>query len=112
MSSPTITPWVVGNWKMNPMHADALQLIEEFKPYPISHDIGRHTSEIFLDEINNIMINYDPECSYDEKMKEIMNNFINHEMYFVLGETSPNGYDRKIHYRYRTDKNTNNKGCL
>lgn len=31
MSTPTITPWVVGNWKMNPMHADALQLIEEFK---------------------------------------------------------------------------------
>ena len=85
------------------------KLIEEFKPYPISHDIGRHTSEIFLDEINNIMINYDPECSYDEKMKEIMNNFINHEMYFVLGETSPNGYDRKKYYKYRTDKKTNNK---
>lgn len=85
------------------------KLIKEFKPYPVSHDIGRYTSEIFLDEINNIMINYDPECFYDEKMKEIMNNFINHEMYFVLGETSPNGYDRKIHYRYRTDKNTNNK---
>ncbi|MGJ8758673.1 triose-phosphate isomerase [Acinetobacter sp. HC8-3S] len=31
MSSSTITPWVVGNWKLNPMRADALQLIEEFK---------------------------------------------------------------------------------
>ena len=31
MSNSTITPWVVGNWKMNPMHADALKLIEEFK---------------------------------------------------------------------------------
>jgi triosephosphate isomerase len=31
MSNSTITPWVVGNWKMNPMHADAFQLIEEFK---------------------------------------------------------------------------------
>ena len=31
MSSSTITPWVIGNWKMNPMHASAFQLIEEFK---------------------------------------------------------------------------------
>lgn len=31
MSNSTITPWVVGNWKMNPMHANAFQLIEEFK---------------------------------------------------------------------------------
>ena len=31
MSVSTITPWVVGNWKMNPKHADALQLIKEFK---------------------------------------------------------------------------------
>ncbi|MBH2030973.1 MAG: triose-phosphate isomerase [Moraxellaceae bacterium] len=31
MLSSTITPWVVGNWKMNPMQADAFQLIEEFK---------------------------------------------------------------------------------
>lgn len=31
MSGPTITPWVVGNWKMNPMRANANQLIEEFK---------------------------------------------------------------------------------
>lgn len=31
MSGSTITPWVVGNWKMNPMRANANQLIEEFK---------------------------------------------------------------------------------
>lgn len=31
MSATTIKPWVVGNWKMNPMHADAQQLISEFK---------------------------------------------------------------------------------
>ncbi|ENU31590.1 MULTISPECIES: triose-phosphate isomerase [unclassified Acinetobacter] len=31
MSNSTITPWVVGNWKMNPMHANAFQLIQEFK---------------------------------------------------------------------------------
>lgn len=31
MSGSTITPWVVGNWKMNPMRANAKQLIEEFK---------------------------------------------------------------------------------
>ncbi|EPF75507.1 triosephosphate isomerase [Acinetobacter gyllenbergii] len=31
MSNSSITPWVVGNWKMNPMHANAFQLVEEFK---------------------------------------------------------------------------------
>ena len=31
MSATTIKPWVVGNWKMNPMRADAQQLISEFK---------------------------------------------------------------------------------
>lgn len=31
MSNSTITPWVVGNWKMNPMHANAFQLVEQFK---------------------------------------------------------------------------------
>ncbi len=31
MSGPAITPWVVGNWKMNPMRADAKQLVQELK---------------------------------------------------------------------------------
>ena len=31
MSNSTITPWVVGNWKMNPMHANAFQLVQEFQ---------------------------------------------------------------------------------
>lgn len=31
MSGSAITPWVVGNWKMNPMQADAKQLVNEFK---------------------------------------------------------------------------------
>lgn len=31
MSGSTITPWVVGNWKMNPMQADASVLLQEFK---------------------------------------------------------------------------------
>lgn len=31
MSGSTITPWVVGNWKMHPMQADAQQLIEKLK---------------------------------------------------------------------------------
>jgi triosephosphate isomerase (TIM) len=31
MSGSTITPWVVGNWKMNPMQADAQQLIQNLK---------------------------------------------------------------------------------
>ena len=31
MSGSTITPWVVGNWKMNPMQADASTLLQNFK---------------------------------------------------------------------------------
>ena len=31
MSASTITPWVVGNWKMNPVQAQAQQLLNEFK---------------------------------------------------------------------------------
>lgn len=31
MSASTITPWVVGNWKMNPMQADAKQLVQNLK---------------------------------------------------------------------------------
>ena len=33
MSSLAITPWVVGNWKMNPMKANAQQLIQDLKQY-------------------------------------------------------------------------------
>ncbi len=31
MSGSAITPWVVGNWKMNPMQADAKALLQDFK---------------------------------------------------------------------------------
>ncbi|RKG38041.1 triose-phosphate isomerase [Acinetobacter rongchengensis] len=31
MSGSNIIPWVVGNWKMNPMQADAQQLIQDLK---------------------------------------------------------------------------------
>lgn len=33
MSSSTIIPWVVGNWKMNPMQANSQQLIQDLKQY-------------------------------------------------------------------------------
>lgn len=83
------------------------KLINEFTPYGLSYDIGRHTGEIFLEEINNILINHNPEYCYEEQLRGTMNDFINHKMYFVLGEGIPNGYDRKISYRYRM--NGNNK---
>lgn len=31
MSGSTIIPWVVGNWKMNPMQANTQQLVQQFK---------------------------------------------------------------------------------
>ena len=30
MSGSTIIPWVVGNWKMNPMQSEAQQLVQQF----------------------------------------------------------------------------------
>ena len=33
MSGSAITPWVVGNWKMNPMQSDSQQLIQSLKQY-------------------------------------------------------------------------------
>ncbi len=31
MSVSTITPWVIGNWKMNPVQAEALSLVRDIK---------------------------------------------------------------------------------
>ncbi|WOE30614.1 MULTISPECIES: triose-phosphate isomerase [unclassified Acinetobacter] len=42
MSGSTITPWVVGNWKMNPMKADTVQLIEGFKQLLQTNPIDEH----------------------------------------------------------------------
>lgn len=39
MSGSTITPWVVGNWKMNPMQANAQQLITDLKQQLKAGDI-------------------------------------------------------------------------
>lgn len=40
MSGSTIQPWVIGNWKMNPMHADAQKLISEFKQLLQNNEIA------------------------------------------------------------------------
>lgn len=40
MSGSTITPWVVGNWKMNPMQANAQQLITALKQQCVSANIS------------------------------------------------------------------------
>lgn len=43
MSGSTITPWVVGNWKMNPMQANTQQLLVDLKQQleqaSIAHDV-------------------------------------------------------------------------
>lgn len=88
-----------------------INLIKEFRPYNISYDTARHTSEIFVDEIKSILIYYNqsPDCDCTEQLKLSINNFINHEMYYVIGEESPNGYDRQAKYKYRTDNKTGKK---
>lgn len=46
MSGSTITPWVVGNWKMNPMKADTVQLIEGFKQLLQSNPIDENKCHV------------------------------------------------------------------
>ena len=46
MSGSTITPWVIGNWKMNPVKADALQLVENFKQLLKEQAIDEHQCHI------------------------------------------------------------------
>ena len=46
MSGSTITPWVVGNWKMNPMQTQAEQLLNEFKQLLQNNPIAAHTCHI------------------------------------------------------------------
>ena len=85
-----------------------MNLVKEFKPYGISHDTGRRTSEVFIDEIYNILINYErnPEYVDISLLQRAINDFINHEIYYVIGENTPNGYDRQAKYKYRiNDKN-------
>ena len=58
MSVSTITPWVIGNWKMNPVQADVLALVqgmkELFETAPIAEDqchIGVAPTAIALTQI-------------------------------------------------------------
>ena len=48
MSGSTIKPWVVGNWKMNPMQADATQILEEFKQLLHENEIAEEKCNIGL----------------------------------------------------------------
>ena len=46
MSGSTIIPWVVGNWKMNPMQANSQQLIQDLKQFLISTPISEQQCHI------------------------------------------------------------------
>lgn len=46
MSGSAITPWVVGNWKMNPMQADAQQLIQNLNQLLESQQIANEQCRI------------------------------------------------------------------
>lgn len=46
MSGSTITPWVVGNWKMNPMQADANALLQNFKQLLNNQNIAEENCHI------------------------------------------------------------------
>lgn len=84
-------------------------LLNEFRPYSSSMDTQRYTSEVYYDAIYNILINYEKGYFSKEELKKAMNNFLNHEIYYVIGESTPNGYDKSVQYQYRTDKKTGKK---
>lgn len=46
MSGSTIIPWVIGNWKMNPLQADAQQLIQDLKQYFTPASISAHSCHV------------------------------------------------------------------
>lgn len=46
MSGSTITPWVVGNWKMNPMQADAKILLSDLKELLHNNEIKKEDCHI------------------------------------------------------------------
>ena len=52
MSGSTITPWVVGNWKMNPMQADAKQLVQNLKKILQDQEIAESACQIGIAPIS------------------------------------------------------------
>ena len=56
MSGSTIIPWVVGNWKMNPMQANSQQLIQDLKQFLISTPISEQQCHIGVAPISNALL--------------------------------------------------------
>ena len=63
MSGSTITPWVVGNWKMNPVKADALQLVENFKALLKNKPIDESSCHIGIAPISIVLTNIQSELT-------------------------------------------------
>lgn len=57
MSGSTITPWVVGNWKMNPMQANAQQLIQDLKQQFKNGNIVAGTCHVGVAPISIALLN-------------------------------------------------------
>jgi triosephosphate isomerase len=57
MSGSTVTPWVIGNWKMNPVQADAKQLIQEFKELLQNNDISEQACHIGVAPVSIALMN-------------------------------------------------------
>ncbi len=79
MSGSTITPWVVGNWKMNPMRANANQLIEEFKQLLQQNQIADENCHVALP------LFLLPLQRYKRNYRMLQERYIRlHRMYHVL----------------------------
>lgn len=88
-----------------------------------TRDTNRYNSEVIIDEINSIILNYDPNYMFSEnhqkyyneskefynnKIKTLLEDFVNHEIFYVIGQI-PNPTERKMDNVYRLDKNSNKK---
>ncbi|OTG80711.1 triose-phosphate isomerase [Acinetobacter sp. ANC 4648] len=57
MSGSTIIPWVVGNWKMNPLQANAQQLIQDLKQYFTQEQISAQSCHIGVAPVSIALLN-------------------------------------------------------
>ena len=57
MSGSTIIPWVVGNWKMNPLQANTQQLIQDLKQYFTATQISAHSCHIGVAPVSIALLN-------------------------------------------------------
>lgn len=96
------------------------ELVNKYSGHHIIQDKSRYTSEVIIDEINSIIMNYNPNSNFDNnhieyysnnkeyfnnRIKALLEDFINYEVFYVIDRT-PNSADRKMSNIYRKGKDS------